>query len=277
MFRCAVRWRYVEQMAADPRITSLRRSERAVWRLLSQLADDDGVVRKYLSARYLARRVEYQPDTVQKAIYVLEDKGLCRTTPGTGRTRSLYAVPAVLGAMIAEPEAPPPMEARSSAPTAGTLGAATGERPRTPASSATAADGASPQEPIPGIPRQTTPNESIPERSPSAPGLLQNRGESEDVPRELWCEAARLIGVPHKNRRCCHTTDRDKQRREAFMRQVERKRREAALVAEHRPLTEVPDEGRKQSNTRNIDALRAELASVAKSHLNPKRQAKGQV
>lgn len=256
---CAVRWRYVEQMAADPRITELRRSEREVWRLLSQLADDDGVIRKHLSHRYISRRVDYQPDTVRHAIYALEDKGLCRTAPGIGRTRSLYSVPVVLGAKIAEPEGPP--EGRSSAPTAGTAEAATGERPPTGASSATAAGSASAQQTIPGIPRQSGPNDANSAGSRPVNPLLQNRGESDDVPRDLWCDAARLQGAPHKNRRCCHTTERDKQRRWAFERELARRRALAGEAEERRRAAAAAAEGRDDRIIRGVEAARAELAA----------------
>lgn len=256
---CAVRWRYVEEMAADPRITCLRRSERAVWRLLAQLADDDGVIRKHLSTRYIARRVEYQPDTVRKAVYVLEEKRLCRITPGIGRTRSLYAVPAVLGARIADPEPPP--EPVPSSVSAGTSAGATGAPPRTPASSAPAQPGSGTQDQIPGIPRQSGLNDANDAESRRDNALLQNRGASDDVPRELWCEAARLIGKPHKNRRCCQTTERDRQRREAVAAAVARRRADAERAAERRQAAAEAAEGKVQRISRGVAAARAELAA----------------
>lgn len=269
---CAVRWRYVEQMAADPRITSLRRSEREVWRFLSREADDDGLIRKHLSTAYIARRVDYQADTVRKAVYVLEDKGLCRTTPGYGRTRSLYAVPVVLGAKIADPQGPLPP---SPVPPAGTTGRGTTAKPAPPArpaSSAPAAPSATQSE-IPGIPRQAGHNDANTSGSRGDNALLQNRGESEDVPRELWCDTARLLGVPHKNRRCCHTTPRDKKRRDAVEREVARRRAEAAAAAERPPSIYEPDAERDARIARGASAARAVLAAKARSdpkqHTNP--------
>jgi hypothetical protein len=246
-------------MAADPRITSLRRSERAVWRLLAQLADDDGVIRKHLSTRYISRRVEYQPDTVRKAVYVLEEKRLCRVTPGVGRTRSLYAVPAVLGARIAEPEGPPASPAPASP--AGTPGTSTGSSRGGSTASDAAASASSQQGEIPGIPRQSRHNDANDTGSREDNALLQNRGASEDVPRELWCDAARLVGAPHKNRRCCQSTERDRKRREAVAAEVARRRREADAAAERRRLAAEASQGKEIRIKRGVEAARAELAA----------------
>lgn len=101
-----VNWKQVETMAADPRISTLRRSEQDVWCYLAWQADDDGVVRRYIATRHLAGKTGYSRETVRKAVHRLERLGLLRVSPGAGRTCSLYAVPAALSTMIAEPQAP---------------------------------------------------------------------------------------------------------------------------------------------------------------------------
>lgn len=222
-------------MAADPRITSLRRSERAVWRFLSLQADDDGVIRRHLATRYLARRVEYSEETVRAAVRVLKAKGLARSVPGDGRTRSLYSVPAVLGARIADPE--PPAPSPDPAPAADTQGSSTGSSPAASTASAAAASGSSQQTEIPVIPAQSGHNGTTTERESLDNTLLPNRFTAEDVPPSFWCDSARLMGRPHKNTRCCHTTPR-------ALRIVEGKLREAARVAERKASQKAAAEDR---------------------------------
>jgi DNA-binding MarR family transcriptional regulator len=93
-------------MAADPRIRALRRSERHVWCFLAGQADGDGVVRRYIATRHLARKTGYAQETVRKAVHRLEKLDLLRVSPGFGRTCSLYAVPVSLSTKIRAPQAP---------------------------------------------------------------------------------------------------------------------------------------------------------------------------
>lgn len=283
MCRCAVRYSDVKQMAADPRITSLRRSERAVWRFLSLEADSDGVIRKGLSTPYLARRVEYQPDTVRKAVRVLVSLGLCRMTPGIGRTRSLYAVPIVLGAKINEPEGAPPASAEP-AKSAGTPAGNTASSHGASTASAAPASGSSQQTEIPmvpepspaatsvkaGIPRQSSHNDVSADQSPHDNALLPNRDTAKEPSPDEWCEDARKAGRPHKNRRCCHNTTRERTKRALTALAAERRARAAGEFGALLDDQKRREEGKTERIVRGVADVRAAHRQALESAQDPR-------
>lgn len=219
------------RLLSDDRVSTLRRSDRAVLRTLAAMARDDGRLRWTVRHKTIAEKAGYGVDAVRKSLRRLTgrdktcpDLRLVAVESGTGHRSSRYSV--ALSWDQEPPELLPvdaPVEAVPERPKA-----APEQRPR----------------------RSRLPRQALPEVAPHGgpwlpdePPAEEDQGDvvellapPDDDDRDTWCEDARRIGKPHRGRRCCGMTARQvKEKEEAARKAAARRKQLAEFTANFGP------------------------------------------